>query len=183
VAIELIATPSAASANSYISVADADAYVDQFLLVELSRETWLDLDQDDKARLLIQATRQLDWYFEWLGYPTINNQPLAWPRQAVWRTEYELIDSNSIPKEVEHATVEMALWLSSVNDDIPTVSNNQFSEIAVGPIRVNFNENAGFPSKNYYPEKVISILRVLGTPKNPDVPGSNQVKSVSLVRS
>lgn len=179
--ISVVTTPGGASANSYISVANADAYVDLYLLSETARDAWADLEADTKARLLIQATRQIDWYYSWQGYKTNDNQALAWPRQAVWDGRL-LLDSNTIPSAVADATVEMALWLSSVGDDSPQTGDYQFDEIAVGSIRVNFNEKANGSSKIYMPDKVVSLLQAFGTPANPDLPSSSKARSIQLER-
>jgi hypothetical protein len=132
--------------------------------------------------LLIQATRQLDWYFKWVGERTNDDQALCWPRYQAWR-EDKLLPENEIPYEIKDATVEMALWLLEQQDDIPVDGNYQLNDVAVGPIRVNFNERAGGQSKIYMPDKVAAIVKMYGEAEAPEVPMGGQAKSVRLERA
>lgn len=182
-AITLDATPSGASANSYLTAEEADAYVNEFVLAEATREAWADLDSDAKARLIIQATRQLDWYFEWEGFKSIYNQPRDWPRMSVYRDFLDYVDATTIPWEVQHATGELALWLMTQGDNVPVPDNNMYSKIDVGTISIDFNDNAAVPSQRYVPDKVVSIVSAFGLYSDPDVPSANKARSVRLVRA
>jgi hypothetical protein len=182
VPVVLDATVGGASANSYITVADADAYVETFLLSETNREVWADQETDDKSRLLIQATRQLDWYFKWVGERTDDEQALGWPRYYAYREDLQLPD-NEIPYEIKHGTVEMALWLLEQQDEIPVDGNYLLNDVAVGPIRVNFNEKSGGQAKIYMPDKVAAIVQRYGTAEAPQVPMAGQAKSIRLERA
>lgn len=182
-AITVDATPSGASANSYVTVAEADAYVDVHVLSPTSRDSWSALEVDDKARLVIQATRQLDWYFEWEGIKTIFNQPLDWPRSNVYRDYLDYVDPETIPSEIQEATIELALWLQVNGDNVPVADNNQYSKIDVGPISIDFNDNAAIPALRYIPDKIVSIVQSFGSYGDPDVPSANKARSIRLVRS
>lgn len=182
-AIVLIATPSDASANTYLTEDEADAYVNEFVLSQTTRDAWTNLDADDKARLLIQATRQLDWYFEWEGLKSLYNQPLDWPRMSVYRDFLDYVDSTTIPWEVQHATGELALWLMTHGDAVPVADTNMYSKIDVGPISIDFNDNAAVPAQRYVPDKVVAILSVFGLYNDPEVPSANKARSIRLVRA
>lgn len=54
--VSLIATKGAADSNSYATVEEADAYLDTCY----GADEWAALGEDDKARLLILATRYID---------------------------------------------------------------------------------------------------------------------------
>lgn len=182
-AVTLDATVGGASANSYITVADADAYVNVYVLDEANREAWLDVGADDKARLLIQATRQLDWYFNWSGDRSFpDQQALDWPRYYVYRDGHQL-PTDEIPDEIRHATVEMALWLREQQDSIPVDGQYLLNEVAVGSIRVNFNEKSGGQAKIYMPDKVAAIVNGFGSAMAPEVPMAGQAKSIRLERA
>ena len=181
-AVVLDTTVSGLSANSYVDVAAADAYVNTYVLNETNRDAWLDVDTDDKARLLIQATRQLDWYFKWVGERTLDEQALGWPRYWAYREDLQL-PSDQVPFEIHHATIEMAMWLREQQDEIPVDGNYQLNDIAVGPIRINFNEKSGGQAKIYMPDKVAAIVQRYGVAMAPEVPMAGQVKSVRLERS
>ena len=181
-AVVLDATVSGASANSYLTVVEADAYVNMYLLTESNRDAWADQDPDDKSRLLIQATRQLDWYFKWVGERTDDDQALGWPRYQAYREEL-LLPETEIPFEIKHATVEMALWLLEQQDNIPVDGNYQLNEVAVGSIRVNFNEKSGGQAKIYMPDKVAAMVQRYGCAEAPHVPMAGQVKSIRIERA
>lgn len=52
----LVATKGASNANSYATVAEADTYLDNIY----GADEWATLEDDDKARLLITATKMID---------------------------------------------------------------------------------------------------------------------------
>lgn len=54
--INIIATPKSASANSYVTLTEADAYCNTLYLAE----DWGMLSNDDKCRLIITATTDID---------------------------------------------------------------------------------------------------------------------------
>lgn len=180
-AIVVDATPGGLTSNSYVTVAEAADYVNIYVLDEAARDVWLDLDTDDKSRLLIQATRQLDWYFCWQGERTNQQQALEWPRYQVYRDSYP-IPQDEIPWEIKHATIEEALWLQTIGDNTPLAGNALIDEVEVGEIRVNFNEKAN-QSKIYVPDKIAAIINGFGEIEAPSVPTSGMAKNISLVRA
>ena len=54
--VTIIATPNDVAANSYLTIAEADALSQEFD----NGEKWDDLDQEDQARLLLRGTRLID---------------------------------------------------------------------------------------------------------------------------
>lgn len=73
--MELIATPSAADATSYLTIAEADDLMDGFD----QADAWDDLEEAEKSDLLIQATRKIDQYQAW-GPRRVDGQRLCFPR-------------------------------------------------------------------------------------------------------
>ena len=72
----LNATKGAADQNSYVTIAEADAYLDELYLTE----DWFQLSDDDKARLLIMATKQIDkmsLLYERFGSVQVRNFPVS----------------------------------------------------------------------------------------------------------
>ena len=181
-AVNLDATPGGLSANSYASVAEADTYVDSYVLEESNRDLWLDQDTDDKARLLIQATRQIDWYYSWYGRRMLDEQALEWPRYYVYR-EHLPLPYNEVPLEIKHGVIEMALWLIAQQDSTPVDGPFQLDEVAVGSIRVNFNTQTSGQSKVYMPDKVASLVGRYGVVTPPEVPMGGQARNIRLVRT
>lgn len=101
----LIATPAGATSDSYLTVADADAFAGADLGPE--SVAWLDADDvDTKERALKRATREIDMYLEpaWDRYS--DTQALQFPRSvdATGATPY-------IPASVRVATYQQAIYL------------------------------------------------------------------------
>jgi|SRR5262245_23981982 len=105
----LIATPGAANANSYITVAEADAYFE----THLYGEEWIASDDEDKEKALYMATRLLDQY-DWKGLKANNStQALRWPRSLVLDREgWFYLDSATIPVFLKQATAELARYMT-----------------------------------------------------------------------
>lgn len=74
----IVTTAQSASANSYISVADASTYFDD----KLSATAWREASEDDKTRALLQAAARMN-DLNWHGTRTTSTQALAWPRYGV----------------------------------------------------------------------------------------------------
>jgi len=89
---------------SYASVSEADAYlaVDPAYMA-----TWDALDDDAKGRNLIAATRHLDT-LKWAGTKTSAAQVNAWPRSGLVERDGDPLPTNTIPPEIEQATILLA---------------------------------------------------------------------------
>lgn len=181
-ALSVVSTPLDPLANSYASVADADAYATDVLLVPSVGDAWVDLDPDMKARYLVNATRILDSLVDWIGDRYSRDQKLDWPRSNAYIENFLLL-STTVPEKVQWATIEMAIWL--MKNDGATSQTTQFAidKLAVGPIRVDFNEQAGGPGYDYLPDEVVTLLEDYGDFHSPRKPGAMQAKTVRLVRA
>jgi hypothetical protein len=98
----IIATPGAADANSYITLAEAQAYADG----DIDAVEWYAASTDQKVRALITATRNLD-LVGFVGTRSTTTQALAWPRKDFTTTEKTYAD-DEIPAEIKQATYELA---------------------------------------------------------------------------
>ena len=123
-----------ADANSYLSVADADAYwADHGAPV-----TWTGVDAVKEAALRA-ATAYLDRRFgaRFRGCRVSSLQRLAWPRNGAVRDGYEL-ESNALPRELKEATAELALRQltesGGLMPDVADPSNIIAESVSVGPI-------------------------------------------------
>jgi hypothetical protein len=133
----VIATPGAANADSYATVAEADAYFGAHLYYT----GWTAAVNDTKERALKTGTRLLDSYFKWLGIRTYPVQALGFPRTGLFRDTTIAVDSTTIPPEIRHATVEFAQWLIANN---PYAENEivvqGITEIKVSTIALKFKD-------------------------------------------
>ena len=97
-----------AGANSYASVAQADAYHADRLNAE-----WAALATDGKESALIKATDYLEQTYAdaWKGYRVDADQPLSWPRYDVIAYTYPF-PADSVPLALRNAAIELALKAS-----------------------------------------------------------------------
>lgn len=125
-----------ATANSYVSVASADSYME----ARINADKWTDISLNtngtsatsEKENLLKEATREIDFNLRFHDYKyydvligDTNYQSLDFPRSSN-------IDSSGdrmIPDEVKYATYEQALWLKERSgkrtDSVGSVINPQ----------------------------------------------------------
>ena len=112
------------TANSYLSVATADAYH-----TEICNEGWGG-GQTKKEAALIRATRWIDQHFDFLGGRivlgdgTVTNLPQAlnWPREGVVHEEGFAISPDTVPTEIVQATAEVALAVMDYGDLEPSAA-------------------------------------------------------------
>jgi hypothetical protein len=117
----IVTTIGAASANSYIDVAAADAYFDD----RLDATVWNAAVMPDRTRALLMAANRLE-VENWLGNRVTTAQRLAWPRVDVAKVDpvgvgygggyhgygyqfTEVYKSDEIPQPVKDAQCELAL--------------------------------------------------------------------------
>lgn len=100
--VSLVATVGSSSANSYVSVADADEYFENLL----SFDSWDGLSDDTKGRALISATAALEQLSFW-GLAVTTTQALKFPRVYLGAS-----DGTTIPTPVKAACCEHALALA-----------------------------------------------------------------------
>src|SRR5687767_10124818 len=98
----LVATAGDATANSYITVADADTYHDAHLYAS----TWTAATTANKTISLIWATRLIDAAYEFVGEIASDTQALRWPRAAAFDRDGRLLANDEIPEALEQATAE-----------------------------------------------------------------------------
>lgn len=123
------------NANSYVSVAQADAY----LSYSASRVQWLSLTTPDKEAYLVQAARLLDSSVVWKGDKVSASQAMAWPRSGV---DYmgEEWPSNSIPPAVLQSQMELAaLQMAGDRSADPASKGIDSVSVGGGAVSVKFN--------------------------------------------
>ena len=108
-AVVIDATVGGASANSFVTLAEAQTYCD----ATLNESLWESATTDSKNRALVAATRWLN-LLSWVGSNVTTTQALNWPRQ--WAINPDVVffawnyyDTSTIPTRVKNATCELAL--------------------------------------------------------------------------
>lgn len=103
------ATVGGASANSYLTVDEADAVLEG----RLHTDAWDAATTAQKEAALRMATRILDSRVCWLGTVAASTQALVWPRTGLLLRTGAATAADAIPTAVQEATAELALMLLS----------------------------------------------------------------------
>ena len=135
------ATLQGASANSYVTLAEADAY---FETVPDS-STWTDKTDDQKTRALISATRWID-ALSFYGDRCTETQALKWPREDYKVDGIKLV-CTLIPQQVKVATYELARAFANDTDSITGTSGTTglYDEVELGELKVKYKDSSTTP--------------------------------------
>ena len=158
----LIATAKAADANSYVTRAAAQSYLD----TRLSTDAWAAAGGVDQDRALIMATSWLEQE-RYAGAKTTTTQRLQWPRAGVYDPDGNAYDDDVIPRPVEEATAELALALLAGEVSLAPTGLEGFEALAVGPVSLTPRGSGAMPS---LPAQVTRLLRGLRTTAAGSVP-------------
>ena len=171
----LDATLGGASANSYVTVAEADAY----FATSFGRTAWGSASAENKEIVLIESTRLLDLLVSWKGYVKSDTQALRWPRTYVPNIDGRYLESyisdSIVPKDVKNAVFELAYSLLS-NGGFQA-SENELAKVKVGPVSIDFSDTV---KSNGLPKMVRDMIARWG---EYSVVSSNSVHTVGLVRT
>jgi len=141
-----------ATANSYLSEADADTYHEN----HSGLDVWDAEAQADKEAALRLATQYLDVKYEgrWKGTKVNVSQALAWPRLCSWGADEIYIEYNVIPQKLKDACAELALKIiqgDTLLDDIDTPGDIKSESSVVGPIEEEITYVGGKGLTKKYP--------------------------------
>lgn len=134
------ATLSGASSNSYVTLAEADAYFETVP----HDEHWTGSD-DAKNRALITATRYLD-VFSYHGERCETTQALKWPRKE-YTVDGVKLACTLIPTQIKHATFELAHQLSHDGEALigSTGKTGIYDQVELGDLKVKYNTDTQTP--------------------------------------
>lgn len=130
------------NSESYISVADADAYHSN-----RGNATWATLTTTVKEQLLRKSTDYMVavYRLRWDGYRYVDTQALDWPRLYVpvrdicTVNSYQIyVDPNIVPVQVKNACAEFALKANS--EDLLVDQTQVVTREKVGPIEVEYDK-------------------------------------------
>jgi len=135
VAATITATLSSATANSYVTLAEANTY---FETVPDST-TWDNKSDDQKNRSLIAATRWID-SFVFFGDRCDHGQALKFPRNNYQVDDVELA-CTAIPVNIKYAQYELARALANDTDAMTgnVGTNGNIAEAKLGDLAVKYN--------------------------------------------
>lgn len=152
------------TAESYISVADADTYFDS----KRGPASTYAADWDAvatteaiKEACLRWATRLIDKGWVWDGQKSTTTQALKWPRSYVLDDEGEEIDGDVIPADLKYAVAELARALL-VDPERVEDQEVGLSSLGVGSIQLVFDK---FDRAGALPRPVKDLLSSFGSPR------------------
>lgn len=123
--------------NSYVDVAEADAYFNDRLDVA----AWTNAEEPQKAQALVSATAILD-EMSWVGVTVSASQKLAFPRSGQYfdprHGSYVYFDPLGYPDRLSAATFEAAYHLlnnSGLLDDVGKVDTLSIGAISLNAIK------------------------------------------------
>lgn len=150
-AIILDAVAGSLTANSYATVAEADAY----MASRLYHDVWDDADVADKINALITATRLLDEKAVWVGWPMNWQQILGWPRSGVINRNGAMVAQGLIPIAIRNATSELALHLLTLGamPNTPSDIPRGLRSLKVDTIDIQFE-----PTLTDHPDRPIDVI-------------------------
>lgn len=176
-AVQINSTPSSASANSYVTLSEANTLV-QAMIPSTDVKQWLTVTEDDRNRALTAATQRLDRE-RFLGARTKEDQALQWPRDGVRKPDTYIrsytagfpfvlsdafFDEDEIPDQIKRAQVELAVYLNSNVDAIGVTGLAEYKKVKIGSLEVEPNQGGAIGADNVPPmfERYLTGLRISG---------------------
>ena len=142
-------TIGTATDSSYVSLAEADAYL--LFDPELS-DDWGELEEEDKLRRLVGGRRRLD-RLPWRGEPTgqmadpdaADYQKEAWPRTGLRYPDGTTVPQNVIPEDIVTANIILAGDPAVELASTLAADDSDFRAETIGPKSIQrFHQNKTF---------------------------------------
>ena len=176
-AISITATAGSASANSYLTLADAQAIVDG-LVEDDDVAAWASATTDQKNRALYTATQRIDRE-RFLGAKAADTQALQWPRTGVrkpdtftstyttgfpYRVTTDYYTDTEIPDQVKRAEVILAVYLNNNKDGLGLAGLEDYKRVGVGGVAVEPDKYGAVGADRVPPlfERYFTGLRISG---------------------
>ena len=178
-AISIVATIGSASANSYITLSDANDIVEG-LVKDDDVTAWEagSTSDDYRNRALYTACQRLDRE-RFLGARVNDTQALQWPRTGVrkpdryvntyasnfpFRISTDYYSDTEVPEEIKFAQVVLAVYLQNNTDGISLSGLEDYKSLSVGGISISPNFYGAVGADRVPPiyERYLTGLRVSG---------------------
>lgn len=159
------------SSNSYVGLDEAETVAEENLR---HRESWALMDDEERQRALVYATRILDASYIWNGKRAGKDQALAWPRVEVLDQEGDELPSDALPRSLRSATVFMAIH-SIGNDPLSIESKRRLSSVSADGLKASFREDS-FGVPTIVPDFVRYLLIGIGTARE-------AIRSARIIRT
>jgi hypothetical protein len=148
----IIATPGAADANSYLTLAEAVAY----FASRLHTTVWDAAVDATREKALIMATKWIDALSCFTGAAASSTQALKWPRTGMTGLTGHSISSSIIPQTLKDATAEFAQQLISSDRTVDSAVETQgITSIKAGPVQLGFKDSV---TAKVLPDAVTNLM-------------------------
>ena len=176
-AISIDTTVGGASANSYLTLSDADDLIDG-LIQNDDVTAWASATDDQKNRALYTAAQRIDRE-RFLGARATDTQSLQWPRTGVrkpdtyintyavgfpFRITTDYFTDTEIPDQIKKAQAELAVYLNNNKDGLGLSGLEDYKNVKIGNLDVTPN-NYGATGADRIPpmvERYFTGLRISG---------------------
>jgi len=177
-AVVIVATPGAADANSYLTLAEAQAIIDGFVQ-DADIQHWNSGNTDSRNRALFTATQRLDRE-RFLGARATDTQALQWPRTGVrkpdtyintyavgfpFRITTDYFTDTEIPTQIKYAQAVLAAFLHNNTDALGLSGLEDYKNVKIGSLDVTPNLGFGAVGADKVPplmERYLTGLRISG---------------------
>jgi len=176
-AISIDATVGGASANSYITLSDANSTIEG-LIIDDDVQAWISATDDNKNRALFTAAVRVDRE-RFLGARVTDTQSLQWPRTGVrkpdtyintyatgfpFRISTDYFTDTEIPDQVKKAQVILAVYLNNNRDGLGLSGLEDFKNVKIGNLDAtpNFYGSVGADRVPPLFERYFTGLRISG---------------------
>ena len=176
-AITIVATAGSASANSYITLADAQDLIDGLVLDD-DVVAWGNASTDKKNRALYTATQRIDRE-RFLGARATDTQSLQWPRTGVrkpdtyintyavgfpFRITTDYYTDTEIPDQIKKAQIVLAVYLQNNPASLNLTGLEDYKTANVGSLSVTPNLYGPIGADRVPPmfERYFTGLRISG---------------------
>ncbi len=136
------------SANSYVSLTDANAYHTLY-----GNSDWTGTDAD-KELAIINACKSMEMLYgpKYKSAPLTDTQSLLFPRYAFYDNTMRLVNQSTIPQSLKDAQCEIALlYLQGINiyPDVSSVNCVVSESVTVGEISTSTQYNKPVQTSQY----------------------------------
>ena len=176
-AVTIVATVGSATANSYITLSDADDLVDA-MVSSTDVAKWGTGTDDTRNRALATATQRLDRE-RFLGARATDTQALQWPRTGVrkpdtylntyavgfpFRITTDYYTDTEVPDQIKRAQVELAVYLHNNTDGLGLSGLEDYKNVQIGSLNVTPDKFGAVGADRIPPmvERYLTDLRISG---------------------
>ena len=172
-AVTIDATAGGANANSYITLTEANTFVEA-MIESTDVGKWTTGTDDSRNRALTAAAERLDRE-RFLGARATDTQARQWPRTGVrkpdtyvntyatafrFRISEDYFTDEEIPDQVKRAQIELAVYLKNNVDGISLSGLNDFKNVKIGSLDIT-PDKSGAVGADHVPPMFERYLRVL----------------------